>query len=82
MISERDPGVLPALQPNVPFRVEDDAGKPAREMDLHMRMLGHAAFVRCDRTAFAHTPPLSTMPKVGTGARTRASFIFDPQVEN
>ena len=35
------------------FRVEDAAG-PAGDMELHMGMLGHAAFVRSDRSVFAH----------------------------
>jgi hypothetical protein len=44
------------------FRVEDSAGKPAADMELYMGMLGHAAFVRSDRSVFAHVHPSGSVP--------------------
>jgi hypothetical protein len=44
------------------FRVEDSAEKPAGEMELYMGMLGHAAFVRSDRSVFAHVHPSGSVP--------------------
>jgi len=44
------------------FRVEDGAGKPAGDMELYMGMQGHAAFVRSDRTVFAHVHPSGSVP--------------------
>jgi len=44
------------------FRVEDGAGEPAADMELYMGMLGHAAFVRSDRSVFAHVHPSGSVP--------------------
>jgi hypothetical protein len=44
------------------FRIEDGAGKPAKDMELYMGMLGHAAFVRSDRSVFAHVHPSGSVP--------------------
>jgi len=42
--------------------VEDGAGKPAADMELYMGMLGHAAFVRSDRSVFAHVHTSGSVP--------------------
>jgi hypothetical protein len=39
------------------FQLLDASGKPAQDMRLYMGMAGHAAFVKTDGTAFAHTHP-------------------------
>jgi hypothetical protein len=44
------------------FHVEDASGHPAEGMELYMGMLGHAAFVRTDRTVFAHVHPSGSVP--------------------
>ena len=44
------------------FRIEDGAGKPAEDMELYMGMQGHAAFVRSDRSVFAHVHPSGSVP--------------------
>jgi hypothetical protein len=44
------------------FRLEDGAGEPAKDMELYMGMLGHAAFVRSDRSVFAHVHPSGSIP--------------------
>ena len=44
------------------FRVEDGAGTPAGAMELYMGMPGHAAFVRSDRSVFAHVHPGGSVP--------------------
>ena len=44
------------------FRLEDGIGAPARDMEFYMGMLGHAAFVRSDRSVFAHVHPSGSVP--------------------
>jgi hypothetical protein len=44
------------------FRVEDAAGRPARDLELYMGMLGHAAVVRIDGGVFAHLHPTGSVP--------------------
>jgi hypothetical protein len=50
------------------FRLLDAQGKPAEGMQLYMGMLGHAAFLKTDGTAFAHIHP--------TGSVAMASFML------
>lgn len=44
------------------FRVVTADGKPVQDMELYMGMQGHAAFVREDRTVFAHVHPTGSVP--------------------
>ncbi|MBL8212967.1 MAG: hypothetical protein JNK87_19790 [Bryobacterales bacterium] len=44
------------------FRVLDAAGKPVQDMELYMGMLGHGAFIKKDRTVFAHVHPSGSVP--------------------
>jgi hypothetical protein len=44
------------------FRVEDSAGRPARDLELYMGMPGHAVFIRRDRQVFAHVHPSGSAP--------------------
>jgi hypothetical protein len=44
------------------FRVEDAARQPANDLELYMRMPGHAIFVRRDRRVFAHVHPSGSAP--------------------
>jgi hypothetical protein len=44
------------------FRVEDESGQPARDLELYMGMPGHAVFIRRDRTVFAHVHPSGSAP--------------------
>ncbi len=44
------------------FRVETKDGKPAEDLELYMGMPGHAAFVRADRSVFAHVHPSGSVP--------------------
>jgi hypothetical protein len=61
-----------ALQPRAPvnfqFELLDPRGKPPQDMALYMGMLGHAAFVKTDGTAFAHIHP--------TGSVSMAAFMM------
>jgi hypothetical protein len=55
--------VLRAKQPNLyHFRLEDEKGQPAQDMELYMGMLGHAAFVATDGSVFAHVHPSGSVP--------------------
>lgn len=63
MIWERDPGPLHAKRATFfRFKLEDSSGKPAADMELYMGMPGHAAFVRDDRSVFAHVHPSGSVP--------------------
>jgi hypothetical protein len=44
------------------FRVEDENGQPARDLELYMGMPGHAVFVKRDRRVFAHIHPGGSVP--------------------
>jgi hypothetical protein len=44
------------------FRVEDEHGQPAQDLELYMGMPGHAIFVRRDRKVFAHVHPSGSAP--------------------
>ncbi len=44
------------------FRIEDENGEPARDLELYMGMPGHAVFVRRDRRVFAHIHPGGSVP--------------------
>lgn len=44
------------------FRVEDQNGKPASDLELYMGMPGHAEFVRSDLKVFAHVHPSGSAP--------------------
>jgi len=63
MVWDRGPRPIRARVPyEFQFRVEDSAGRAAEDMELYMGMLGHAAFVRTDRTVFAHVHPSGSVP--------------------
>jgi hypothetical protein len=63
MVWECDPGPLHATRGMLfRFRLEDADGKPAQNMELYMGMPGHAAFVRTDRSVFAHVHPSGSVP--------------------
>jgi hypothetical protein len=44
------------------FRVEDENGQPARDLELYMGMPGHAVFIKRDRRVFAHVHPGGSVP--------------------
>ena len=44
------------------FRLDDESGMPARNLELYMGMPGHAVFVRRDRSVFAHVHPSGSAP--------------------
>jgi hypothetical protein len=63
VVWEREPGPLRARRPTAfRFRVETADGRPVDDLELYMGMLGHAAFVRADRSVFAHVHPTGSVP--------------------
>jgi hypothetical protein len=63
MLWDRPAAPLHARQPYLfRFRIEDAQGRPVPDMQLYMGMLGHAAFVRTDLSAFAHVHPSGSVP--------------------
>ena len=68
MVWERGPMPYRAGQPyEFRFRVVDAQGRPAEGMELYMGMQGHAAFVRTDRSVFAHVHPSGSVPMAALG---------------
>jgi hypothetical protein len=61
------------------FRIEDDNGHPADDLELYMGMPAHAVFVRRDRRVFAHVHPSGSAPMaaVELAARSLASRTGD-----
>jgi hypothetical protein len=44
------------------FRIDDEKGEPAKDLELYMGMVGHAAIVRHDHGTFAHIHPSGSIP--------------------
>jgi len=62
MIWQRDSQPLRAGQPiRFRFRVEDQNGKPATDLENYMGMAGHMALVSSDGKVFAHIHPAGTV---------------------
>ena len=55
-----DPSI--GMTSTIAVGIESEYGKPAEDMELYMGMLGHAAFVRSDRSVFAHVHPSGSVP--------------------
>ncbi|MCS7023336.1 MAG: hypothetical protein NZV14_00935 [Bryobacteraceae bacterium] len=63
MIWERSSDTFPVKRAHAfRFRVEGPDGQPVPDMELYMGMLGHAAFVKRDRSVFAHVHPTGSVP--------------------
>jgi hypothetical protein len=60
IVRESD-GPLRARQPTLlTFRVEDEKGQPANDLELYMGMPGHAIVIKRDGRVFAHVHPSGT----------------------
>jgi len=58
MIWEQDSNPVRAGRPLwFRFRVEDQQGRPAQDLEPYMGMAGHAEFLSFDRSVFAHVHP-------------------------
>jgi hypothetical protein len=63
LVWERPPGPLKTRRLTLfSFRLETPDGRPAPGLQLYMGMPGHAAFLKKDRTVFAHVHPSGTAP--------------------
>ncbi len=63
MVWQRGAEPLRARRPTAfRFLLEAPDGKPAEDMELYMGMPGHAAFLRSDRSVFAHVHPSGSVP--------------------
>jgi hypothetical protein len=70
------------------FQIRDAQGKPAEDLEPYMGMAGHAVFVRCDRSVFAHIHPAGSVPMASlalaqqdmgaTGATMEHSAMHSP----
>jgi hypothetical protein len=91
MIWEREPGPLHTRRATFfRFKLEDASGKPAPDVELYMGMPGHAAFVRTDRSVFAHLHPSGSVPmaslsltrNAGDGGAAMASMASMPGMDH
>ncbi len=57
MVWDRPPALTANTAEVFRFRLLDPQGHPASDMRPYLGMAGHAAFVKTDGTAFAHTHP-------------------------
>ena len=63
IVWDRDQTPLKAREAGIfKFRLVDRNGAPVQDAELFMGMLGHAAFVKNDGTAFAHVHPSGSVP--------------------
>ena len=63
IVWDRDPAPPKAHQASIfKFRLVDRDGAPVQDAELYMGMLGHAAFLKNDGTAFAHVHPSGSVP--------------------
>src|SRR5690242_6781931 len=63
VVWERDPQPLRSGVPVIlRFRVRDQAGKPAEDLEPYMGMAAHAAIVRSDGSVFVHVHPTGSVP--------------------
>jgi len=68
-----EPGVgkVRARQPyEFRFRLVDAGGHDAKDIELYMGMLGHAAFLKDDGSTFAHVHPSGSVPAATLGLAT------------
>ena len=56
------------------FRVDDESGQPARDLELYMGMPGHAVFMKRDRTVFAHVHPSGSAPMAALEIASKAAL--------
>ena len=61
------------------FRVEDESGQPARDLELYMGMPGHAVFIRRDRGVFAHVHPSGSAPMAALEIAAQADAAHAPR---
>ncbi len=66
MVWDKPASITANMPYNLIFHLLDPQGKPAVDMQPYLGMAGHAAFVKTDGTAFAHTHPdgSAAMPAV------------------
>ena len=68
MIWEHSTPAIHARQPyEFRFRLVDPQGQDARDVELYMGMLGHAAFIKDDGSVFAHVHPSGSVPAATMG---------------
>jgi hypothetical protein len=61
MIWNKPPILVARAPEDFSFMLLDPSGRPAKDTELYMGMLGHAAFVKDDGAVFAHIHPSGTI---------------------
>ena len=68
MVWQRDDRPFQANQPYwFRFRIEDQNGKPASDLEPYMGMAGHAVFLSVDGSIFAHVHPAGSVSMAAVG---------------
>jgi hypothetical protein len=75
MVWDRDADVYPTKKAYAfRFHIETPEGKTANDLEMYMGMPGHAAFVKRDRTVFAHVHPTGSVPMAALAVTQGASM--------
>lgn len=64
------------------FRIDDENGQPARDLELYMGMPGHAVFVRRDLKVFAHVHPSGSAPMAAMAIAMPSQSDHAPHMAN
>jgi hypothetical protein len=62
IVFDREPSYRVGKPTQFRFRLVEANGEPSPNMELYMGMPGHAAFIRRDRSVFAHVHPGGSVP--------------------
>jgi hypothetical protein len=78
MVFDRPSNITANTAYTLRFRLLDNIGKPASDMQPYLGMPGHAAFVKSDFSTFAHTHPdgSAAMPAVMLASASTAASEF------
>ena len=79
MMWDKPESIIANTPDNFVFHLVDPLGKPAADMQPYLGMAGHAAFVKTDGTAFAHTHPdgSAAMPALMLANKSSGSSMSD-----
>jgi hypothetical protein len=79
MVFVRDGGPLRADRvERLVFRVDDERGEPAKDLELYMGMQGHAAILRRTPRTFAHIHPSGSVPMAALAVAAGGPDSFLP----
>ena len=63
------------------FAIEDAEGRPAGDLEPYMGMGGHAEFVKCDGSVFAHVHPTGSVPMASVNVASPEAMMAMHQMD-